>query len=113
GDRVRWHAADLREPAEARRLVVAVRPSHLLHLAWEATPRVYSGSPENLRWLAAGAAMLAAFGEAGGARFVGAGSSAEYEPGEMPCAEDATPIRPATVYGKCKAACWLAAQAAA
>jgi nucleoside-diphosphate-sugar epimerase len=112
-DPVRWHAVDLREPSEARRLVAAVRPTHLLHLAWEATPRVYSGSLDNLHWLAAGAAMLAAFGEAGGRRFVGAGSSAEYDPGEAPCREDETPIRPATVYGKCKAACWLAAQAAA
>src|SRR5258708_36444281 len=66
GDRVRWHAADLREPAEARGLIAAIRPSHLLHLAWEATPRVYAGSPENFRWLEAGLAMVAAFGEAGG-----------------------------------------------
>jgi nucleoside-diphosphate-sugar epimerase len=112
-DTVRWHAADLREPGEARRLVAAVRPDRLLHLAWEATPRVYGASPENLRWLEAGAALLAAFGEAGGARFLGAGSSAEYDPGPAACIEDETPIRPATVYGKCKAACWLAAQAAA
>lgn len=111
--RVHWCAADLREPDEAARLIRTIRPSHLLHLAWEATPRVYSASPENLRWLEAGVAMLTAFGEAGGARFVGAGTSAEYEPGEDPCAEDLTPIRPSTIYGKCKAACGLAAQAAA
>jgi len=112
-DRVRWHAADLRDPAEARRLVATVRPSHLLHLAWEATPRIFGSSPDNLRWLEGGTAMLAAFGETGGTRFVGAGSSAEYDPGDVPCREDETLIRPATVYGKCKAACWLAAQAAA
>lgn len=113
GERVHWHAADLREPTEARRLIAAIRPSHLLHLAWEATPRVYGGSPENLRWLEAGVALLAAFGETGGARFVGAGTSAEYAAGAERCGEDLTPIRPATVYGRCKAACWLAAQAAA
>src|SRR5205085_2609309 len=51
--------------------------------------------------------------EAGGKRFVGAGTSAEYEPTEGPCEEDRTRLRPATLYGKCKAACWLAAEAAA
>jgi nucleoside-diphosphate-sugar epimerase len=104
GERVRWHEADLRDPAAARGLIFAIRPSHLLHLAWEATPRIYSLSPENLRWLEAGVAMIAAFGEAGGRRFVGAGSSAEYEGGHQRCIEDLTPIRPATIYGKCKAA---------
>jgi nucleoside-diphosphate-sugar epimerase len=113
GDRVHWHAADLREPAEARALIATVRPSHLLHLAWEATPRIYSGSPENLRWLQASLAMVAAFGEAGGRCFVGAGSSAEYESGHEQCTEDLTPIQPSTIYGKCKAACWLGAEAAA
>jgi len=113
GDRVRWHKADLRRPAEARGLVAAIRPSHLLHLAWEATPRIYSGSPENLRWLQAGLAMVAAFGDAGGQRFVGAGSSAEYESGHEQCTEDLTPIRPSTIYGKCKAACWLGIEATA
>jgi nucleoside-diphosphate-sugar epimerase len=113
GERVRWHAADLREPAAARGLIAAIRPSHLLHLAWEATPRIYSGSPDNLRWLQAGLAMVAAFGDSGGRRFVGAGSSAEYESGHQRCIEDVTPIRPATIYGKCKAAVWLGVAAAA
>jgi nucleoside-diphosphate-sugar epimerase len=113
GGRVHWHAADLREPAEACGLIAAVRPSHLLHLAWEATPRIYAGSRENLRWLEAGLAMVAAFGEAGGERFLGAGSSAEYQTGHEHCMEDLTPIRPSTVYGKCKAAYRLGAEAAA
>jgi nucleoside-diphosphate-sugar epimerase len=113
GERVRWHKADLRDPAAARWLILAIRPSHLLHLAWEATPRIYGSSPENLRWLEAGVAMVAAFGEAGGRRFVGAGSSAEYECGHQRCIEDLTPIRPATIYGKCKAAMLLAVEAAA
>jgi nucleoside-diphosphate-sugar epimerase len=113
GERVHWHRADLREPAEACGLIAAVRPSHLLHLAWEATPRIYAGSQENLRWLEAGLAMVAAFGEAGGERFLGAGSSAEYQTGHEHCTEELTPIHPTTVYGKCKAACWLGAEAAA
>jgi nucleoside-diphosphate-sugar epimerase len=112
-DRVVWHAGDLRDGAQAAALVARVRPTHLLHGAWIATPRLYAHSTDNVDWLQSGIALAAAFGAHGGIRFVGIGSSAEYEPGEFPCSEDETPIRPATIYGKCKAACWLAAQAAA
>ena len=82
GDRVKWHAADLRDPVQAEALVATIRPTHLLHAAWVATPRVYSSSPENVDWLKASIALAWAFGECGGTRFVGVGSSAEYEPGE-------------------------------
>ena len=110
---IRWHAADLRDPAQAQALIAAVRPTHLLHGAWVATPRVYAHSPENRDWLQASLALAWAFGEMGGTRFVGVGSSAEYAPDDAPCIEDKTPIQPTTIYGKCKAACWLGAQAAA
>ena len=113
GSRVRWHAADLRDPAQAADLIGSVRPTHLLHAAWVATPRVYAQSPENADWLRAGQAMAEAFGRTGGIRFVGVGSSAEYAAGERLCSEDVTPVRPVWPYGKCKAECWLAIEAAA
>ncbi len=113
GAGVTWHAADLRDADHVPSLVAKIRPTHLLHGAWVATPRRYGDSPENFAWLRSTIALAAAFGTHGGARFVGIGSSAEYDPGERPCVEDATPIRPATIYGKCKAASWLAVQAAA
>ncbi|MBC7636313.1 MAG: NAD-dependent epimerase/dehydratase family protein, partial [Acetobacteraceae bacterium] len=103
GPRVQWHAADLCDPASNRALIEAVRPTHVLHLAWEATPRLYNQSPENFKWLCAGIEMATAFGEIGGTRFVGVGTSAEYQASLTPCQEDTTPIQPATVYGKTKA----------
>lgn len=112
GERVRWHAVDLRDSSKATQLVADLRPSHVLHGAWIATPGVYGRSPENMDWLVSSLAMARAFGEGGGARFVGVGTSAEYLPHDAPCVEDTTPIQPATVYGKCKAACWLGLQAA-
>lgn len=111
--RVIWHAGDLRDAARAAALVAAIRPTHVLHCAWVATPRVYAHSPENADWLQSSVALAFAFGAHGGVRFVGVGSSAEYDPGGSACVEDQTPIRPATIYGKCKAATWLAVQAAA
>ncbi len=113
GDRVCWHSADLRDPDAARDLVSRVRPTHLLHLAWEATPRTYIRSPENLLWLQSSLSIVTVFGECGGVRFVGTGSSAEYDIAGGLCAEDATPIRPASIYGKCKAAYWIGVDAAA
>jgi nucleoside-diphosphate-sugar epimerase len=109
---VTWHAVDLRDVNAVLPLIAKVRPTYLLHGAWVATPRLYGHSPENFVWLQSTIALAEAFGTHGGARFVGIGSSAEYDPVERPCVEDATPIRPATIYGKCKAACWLAVQAA-
>ncbi|MGP0082415.1 MAG: NAD-dependent epimerase/dehydratase family protein [Steroidobacteraceae bacterium] len=113
-DRVAWHAGDLRDAAQAVTIIARVRPTHLLHGAWVATPKVYGHSPENIVWLQSSIALVGAFGAHGGIRFVGMGSSAEYAPsGDLPCVEDATPIRPVTIYSKCKAACWLAVQATA
>jgi nucleoside-diphosphate-sugar epimerase len=113
GDRVRWHAADLRDPAAAARLVAEIRPTHLLHAAWIAIPGVFWKAPENLDWLAAGLALARAFGEAGGLCFLGLGSCAEYDWRAGRFAEDETPIRPATLYGKAKAAMWTALEACA
>mgnify|MGYP003387385600 CR=1 FL=1 len=111
-ERVTWHGADLRSPEQAAHLVERVRPTHLLHGAWEATPGAYAQSPENLDWLQGSLALIRSFARHGGVRFVGVGSSAEYDPGAGPCIEDETPLRPASIYGQCKLACWLALDAA-
>jgi nucleoside-diphosphate-sugar epimerase len=109
--RVVWHAADLRVADAALDLVRQVRPTHLLHNAWIAVPGRFWSDPENLDWLQAGLALLRGFGEVGGRRFVGVGTCAEYDWQQTCFIEDETPIRPATLYGKSKAAMWAAAQA--
>jgi nucleoside-diphosphate-sugar epimerase len=94
-------------------LIATLRPSHLLHLAWVTAPDRYRYAPENLDWLEASLALVKVFGEQGGQRFVGAGSCAEYAAAVGPCVEDATPIRPPSLYGQCKAAFWMATEACA
>jgi UDP-glucuronate decarboxylase len=108
--RIIWHAVDLRRSADAARLVEAVRPTHLFHAAWVATPGAYLSSPENRDWLEAGAALVRAFAEQGGQRFVGVGSSAEYAPSDNPCEEEKAAVQPVSLYGECKAAFWQAVQ---
>jgi nucleoside-diphosphate-sugar epimerase len=105
-----WHAADLRIADEARRIIEAVRPTHLFHAAWIATPGIYLSSSDNFDWMQASIALVRNFAEQGGQRFVGVGSSAEYATSDLACDEDRTPLHPASIYGHCKLALWHAVQ---
>ena len=102
---VMWHTVDLLDASSARRLVAAVQPSHVLHLAWHVPPGQFWTSLENVRWVQASVEILLAFAEHGGRRWVSAGSCAEYDwSGSGTCQEDETPLAPATLYGACKGA---------
>jgi nucleoside-diphosphate-sugar epimerase len=73
------HHADLLDGSQVDALLERVRPSHLLHFAWIATPGVYWQSPDNARWLAASQHLLREFQARDGARAVMAGSCVEYD----------------------------------
>ncbi len=99
---VRFEPVDLLAPAAARELIARVRPTHLLHLAWNATPGKFWHAADNLDWAAASLSLCSAFIEAGGRRAVMAGTGAEYDwTGEGRLSED-SPIGPATLYGAAK-----------
>jgi nucleoside-diphosphate-sugar epimerase len=71
--------ADLLDARSIDTLIEAVKPTHLLHFAWIATPGRYAQSAENYRWLAASRHLLEAVRRAGAVRAVMAGSCAEYD----------------------------------
>ena len=96
------HAVDLLDPAAAAPLVAAVRPSHLLHLAWDVTPGRYWQAPENLDWVAATVRLYRAFATCGGRRMLGVGSCAEYDWSGGQLDEATTPERPDSLYGVAK-----------
>lgn len=102
--------ADLCAPATAAALLDAVRPSHLLHFAWIATPGAYWTAPENFEWAEASLRLLRAFRDVGGERVVMAGSCAEYDWGRAGiCIEGETPLAggngaPTLPYACCKVA---------
>ncbi len=104
------HAADLLECTALDALLQSVRPTHLLHFAWVATPGVYANSEENFRWLQSGGHLLRAFHAAGGRRVVMAGSCAEYDWSRAGlCHEFDTPLAdagptPPSAYARCKLA---------
>ena len=101
--------ADLTDTAAVDSLLGAVKPTHLLHFAWIATPGLYWHSEENYRWLSASRHLLAAFARGGGERAVMAGSSAEYDWSRVAvCHERSSPLADeggtATPYAACKIA---------
>jgi nucleoside-diphosphate-sugar epimerase len=108
---VTWHSADLFDAAQTRALVADVQPSHLLHLAWYVEHGKYWTSPDNLRWVQASLGLARAFVEAGGARMVTAGTSAEYDWRYGWCVENLTPLEPASLYGASKHALNIALSA--
>ena len=101
-----FHPADLLDPAQLRSLVAAVRPTHILHCAWEVTHGRFWTAPENLDWVAATLELARAFAAQGGRRFVGIGTCAEYDwsDGGAAARRESDTLRPATLYGEAKAA---------
>lgn len=79
GSTVRWHHADLLDPRQAAAVIDRVKPTHLLHLAWYVEPGRFWTSTENFRWVEATLTLFREFVAAGGRRFVGAGTCAEYD----------------------------------
>jgi nucleoside-diphosphate-sugar epimerase len=97
---VRFHAVDLFDEEQVGALIVNIQPTHLLHLAWIATPGKYWTSPDNARWVDASMNLVESFT---GERAVIAGSCAEYDWSvNGHCDENETPIRPTTAYGWAK-----------
>lgn len=97
---------DVLDRASVTRVVRELRPTHVLHLAWIATPGVYQESPENEAWKDCSMHLFRTAIERGARRIVGVGSCFEYVWPETPCIEDATPTDDAsTFYGRCKNEC--------
>lgn len=96
------HPCDLFDAKATGDLLNAVRPSHLMHLAWYVVHGQFWTSPENHRWVKVSLDLLRAFMETGGRRAVMAGTCAEYDWSAGLCRENDTPLRPRTLYGRCK-----------
>jgi nucleoside-diphosphate-sugar epimerase len=112
------HFKDLLHASHADALMNEVRPSHLLHFAWIATPGVYWTSAENFRWLAASEHLLRSFHAHGGSRVMMAGSCAEYDWSRVgvcdelssPLADDRAAQNGPAVAAPAYAACKIALQ---
>src|SRR5215469_1337414 len=56
-----WVSCDLLSEGAASHLIASQQPSHLLHLAWNTTPRRFWNDPATLDWLAASLRLFRAF----------------------------------------------------
>jgi nucleoside-diphosphate-sugar epimerase len=98
-----WHEANLLEPSAPAQVVREAGATHLLHLAWTTEHGRYWEDAANRDWISATRRLIKAFAEAGGSRFVLAGSCAQYDWSTAePLSERETPRRPATLYGRAK-----------
>lgn len=95
---------DLRNTARMTAMLDEMRPSHVLHCAWDVTHGRFWHAAENLDWVAASLMLARAAASRGTTRFVGVGTCVEYDwsdDGVLPRREsDAT--RPGTLYGLAK-----------
>jgi len=101
-DGQRYVAADLLDAVGMAHALAEIRPTHLLHLAWNVTPGQYWSSPANMEWLEASLRLIRLFAEAGGQRVVAAGTCAEYDWSDGVLREHATALVPGTRYGIAK-----------
>lgn len=107
------HAADLLDHNQLDAVIRAVRPTHLLHLAWVTTPGQFWNDELNLAWVEASLHLFRSFKENGGQRFVGAGTCAEYDWSASPFDEYLSPCVPRGLYGASKLDLFRALTAAA
>ncbi len=100
---VDYRQLDLFDAEQVSNVIATIRATHLLHTSWVVTPSQWWSSPDNERWVTASKALLSSFAEFGGQRVVVTGSCAEYDwSSSQPCNEMTSPVRPHTVYGRCK-----------
>jgi nucleoside-diphosphate-sugar epimerase len=97
-----WHVCNLLDRAAVTKLLEVLRPTHLLHLAWIATPGIYWRSPLNEAWRSASRHLAEAFLSSGGRRMVAAGTCAEYDWGAGVCRESEQDSYPSTPYAQAK-----------
>lgn len=96
-----YHSVDLLDAKATRTLVAAVRPTHLVHLAWDLSPGTLNDG-HHVDWVRASLDLLAAFAANGGQRAVLAGSCFEYDFAHGYCTEGVTPETPNSAYGQAK-----------
>jgi nucleoside-diphosphate-sugar epimerase len=100
---VHWLECDLLKAGAAEALITHCRPDVLVHSAWHTKAGSYWEDTDNFYWLAASERLLDAFTAAGGRRFVGIGSCAEYAATCGPCEEARTPLTTDSAYAAAKA----------
>ena len=97
-----FYDIDLMDFDRVNELLKSLKPTHLLHLAWNVKHSEFWESAENLSWIVASINLIRSFQDNGGRRAVVAGTCAEYDWELGVCKEEVTPLKPVTLYGESK-----------
>lgn len=95
-----WERGTLQEPPWKQ--IAHFRADACVHMAWITTPGVYLDSPQNYHFVEISQNFLHKVREYGTSYILGLGTCIEYGITMEPLSEILTPIRPSTVYAKCK-----------
>tara|TARA_B110000259_G_scaffold188434_1_gene247373 strand:+ start:12928 stop:13839 length:912 start_codon:yes stop_codon:yes gene_type:complete len=107
---ITWHQVDLFKNREVEEVMMSIKPSHVVHLAWYAEHGKFWNSDKNIDWVDASIKLFKEFKKYNGKKFIVSGTKAEYFDGEFSeehldsvfeCLEGMTP-NPDTLYGKSK-----------
>lgn len=97
-----WHDADLTNADTCNQLIRDIRPTYLVHSAWETNHGTFWEADSNAAWLEAGRTLFSAFQQYGGQRIVGCGTCAEYATSDKPLKETDDGKVPSSLYGQTK-----------
>ena len=107
---ITWHQVDLFKNREVEEVMMSIKPSHVVHLAWYSEHGKFWNSDKNIDWVDASIKLFKEFKKYNGKKFIVSGTKAEYFDGEFSeehldsvfeCLEGMTP-NPDTLYGKSK-----------
>jgi len=101
-NRVKFYYADYSNKSSLVELFTELKPTHLIHCAWIATPGVFWTSDKNIGCVINSINLYQAFCEAGGKKILSLGSCAEYEWNTAVYSESNSAAVPSTAYGKSK-----------
>jgi nucleoside-diphosphate-sugar epimerase len=96
-----WCKGDVLDKDFLTQLFKDYQPEYFLHLAWYVSAQDYWTSPQNAHFAESGKTLTRLFYEAGGKRWIGAGTCAEY--GNESWLDETSSLLGATPYGKAKA----------
>ncbi len=99
---VHWHRTNLINLLDIKHLLELVKPTYLIHLAWDVNPKYYRESATNLTWVQASIEIIKQFNNYGGKRVVFAGTCFEYDLDYGYLKESLTPKKPEFLYGVSK-----------
>ena len=99
-DEINWVQGNLFDYAAMNNLLAEIKPTHLLHLAWQTTGMFNDNI--NFDFLTASIELLKSFKQHGGKKVVIAGTYVEYAESKELLNEYTSLLEPQHVYGKCK-----------